>query len=224
MASSSAARKNDGSVDRDPDAGARGRTTRPPSAAPPITARVLTRDGGARSPAGASRGTVCGTIPIAAGKKKAELSPLIAPRSSQLPDLRLPGQEEDGDRALAEAADDVRDDHDAVTWEPVGPDPADEQEQDLRDRARREDEAEVGLRAGQVENGERERDVRERAADDRRRPPEEQEPEAPLAERAEGLAEVHGEILAYASDAVQKMEPRGIEPLTSRVPLWRSPS
>ena len=33
-----------------------------------------------------------------------------------------------------------------------------------------------------------------------------------------------GEILADGSDAVQEMEPRGIEPLTSRVPLWRSPS
>jgi hypothetical protein len=57
--------------------------------------------------------------------------------------------------------------------EPVGPDAADEEEQHLRQRARREDEAEVRLRAGQVEDGERERDGCERVADERGRPAEE---------------------------------------------------
>ena len=108
--------------------------------------------------------------------------------------------------------------------EPVGPDSSDEQEDHLRQGARRQDEAEVGLRAGQVEDCERERHGCERVADERRRPAEEQEPEAPLAERAELGAVDHGEILADGSDAVQKMEPRGLEPLTFRMPSGRSPS
>ena len=47
---------------------------------------------------------------------------------------------------------------------------ADEQEEDLRNRAARPARAEVGLRAGQVEDRERERDGRERAAEERDRP------------------------------------------------------
>jgi hypothetical protein len=66
--------------------------------------------------------------------------------------------------------------------QPVGPDAADEQEHHLRHRARGEDEAEVGLRARQLEDSEGERDVRECIADERRRPAEEEEPEAALSE------------------------------------------
>jgi hypothetical protein len=76
----------------------------------------------------------------------------------------------------------------------------------LRQRARREDEAEVGLGAGQVENGEGERDVGECVADERGRPAEEEVPEAALSERAEveALEREHGEIVADASDALEK--------------------
>jgi hypothetical protein len=42
-----------------------------------------------------------------------------------------------------------------VAREAVGPDAADEQEEHLRQRARRQHVAEVGFRAGHVENGER---------------------------------------------------------------------
>jgi hypothetical protein len=64
----------------------------------------------------------------------------------------------------------------------VGPDAADEEEHHQRHGARGEDEAEVGLRAGQLEDSERERYVRECIADERRRPAEEEEPEAALSE------------------------------------------
>ena len=55
----------------------------------------------------------------------------------------------------------------------------------MRQRARGEDEAEVGLRSGQVENGEGERDRRDRVAEDRDRAPGEEEAELALGERAE---------------------------------------
>jgi hypothetical protein len=112
-----------------------------------------------------------------------------------------------------------------VPREPVRPDASHEQEEHLRQGARREDEAEVGLRAGQVEDGERKRDVREGAADERRGPPEEVEPEVALAQRAEleSSDAEHGEIVADRSD-VQKMEPTGLEPVTSCLPGMRSPS
>ena len=79
---------------------------------------------------------------------------------------------------------DVREHHDAVARQAVGPDAADEQKQHLWDRPGRQNEAEVGLRAGQVENGEGERDVGERVADERGRPAEEEEAELALTQRA----------------------------------------
>src|SRR5438034_2505033 len=110
----------------------------------------------------------------------------------QLPDLGLAGQQQDRDHTLRETADDVRCHHHAMTRQAVGPDPADEQEEHLRDRSRGENETEVGFRAGQVENGERERDVRERVADERGRPAEEEESELALAERPGAEAVNHG--------------------------------
>jgi len=70
-----------------------------------------------------------------------------------------------------------------VAREAVGPDPADQHEDHERDGLRGEDIPEVRLRSGQVEDGERERDDRERVAGDRDRPAEEEKPELPLAER-----------------------------------------
>ncbi len=49
-----------------------------------------------------------------------------------------------------------------VTRQPVGPDAANEEEEDLRDETGGNDEAEVRRRPGQVKNRERERDRRER--------------------------------------------------------------
>ena len=72
-----------------------------------------------------------------------------------------------------------------VARETVGPDPAHEQEDDERRRVRRQYVAEVRLRAGELEDGERQCDVRERAADERDRPAGEEEAELALAQRAE---------------------------------------
>src|SRR5437588_2054797 len=102
----------------------------------------------------------------------------------EVPDPGVPGEEERGDRALRQPAGDVRAHHHVVAGQPVAPDSSGQEEDDKRHRAGGEDVAEIGLRAGQVEDGESERDVRERVADERRRPPEEEQPELPLAERS----------------------------------------
>ena len=101
----------------------------------------------------------------------------------------LPGEKEHGDGGLAQAARQVRADHHVVAGQPIAPDPAREEEEHLRHRAGGEDVAQVGLRAGELEDREGERDVREGVADERRRPPEEEEPELPLAEWS-----AHGEV------------------------------
>ena len=68
----------------------------------------------------------------------------------------------------------------------VGPDAADEDEEDLRQPDPGEHDAERGGRAVQVvEHRERERDRRECAAEQRRGAAEEEQPELLLAERAE---------------------------------------
>jgi hypothetical protein len=116
------------------------------------------------------------------GEEERGAEAVDCPECCHLPDLGLSRQEQDRDHALGKPADDVREDHDAVAREAVGPDSTDEQEQHLRNRPRRKDEAEIGFRAGQVEDGEGERDVGERVADERGRPAEEEESELALAE------------------------------------------
>ena len=107
----------------------------------------------------------------------------------QVPDLGSAGQDEHGHRCLRGTGDDVGGHHHVVPRQPVGPDSADEDEEDLRDEARSDDEADVRRRPGQVEDGECDRDGRERAPEERDRPPEEEQPELPLAERRQRGAE-----------------------------------
>jgi hypothetical protein len=102
-----------------------------------------------------------------------------------MPDLGVAGDEQRRHCSLARAADEVRSDHDAVPRQSIGPDAADEQEEELRERARRQHEAEVRLRTCDVEDGERERDRGHRAAEDRRRAAGEEKPELAVAERRE---------------------------------------
>src|SRR3712207_7635498 len=66
------------------------------------------------------------------------------------------------------AADEVGRDHHEVARQPVGPDPADEEEDHLWQRRGREDAAEVRSRPRQVDDRERERDRREGAPEDRK--------------------------------------------------------
>ncbi len=68
--------------------------------------------------------------------------------------------------------------------QPVGEHPADQDEEDLRQPGRHQNEAEVGRRAVEVvDDGECERDRRDRAAEVRREPAGEEEPELALAKR-----------------------------------------
>ena len=93
------------------------------------------------------------------GKEEGEGHSAERREHDQLPDLGLPGEQQHGGHGLNRAVDEVRRDHDPMAWEAVGPDPADQHEDHERDRLRGQDVPEVGLRAGQVEDGERERDV-----------------------------------------------------------------
>jgi hypothetical protein len=68
-----------------------------------------------------------------------------------------------------------------MPWQAIGPDPANEKEDDLWQRPRGEHEAEVGLRSREIEDGERERDRRDAVAEEGDKPSEEQQPKLPLA-------------------------------------------
>ena len=87
----------------------------------------------------------------------------------EVPELGGVGQEQRRDGQLREPADDVRAHHHELAREPVRHDPPDEQEDHLRDHSRREHDPERGRRAGQVEDGERERDRSDRAPEERGR-------------------------------------------------------
>jgi hypothetical protein len=82
-----------------------------------------------------------------------------------VPDLGDTREDEHGDRGLRTPCKQVGDHHHVVTRQPVGPDTANEEEEDLRDETGGNDEAEVRRRSGQVKNRERERDRRERGTE-----------------------------------------------------------
>ena len=69
-------------------------TTRPPSAAPAIQLAFWPRRRIAFAGWSIAGGTVCGTIPVAAGKKNAELSAVDGGERATVPDLGLTGQQE----------------------------------------------------------------------------------------------------------------------------------
>ena len=128
--------------------------------------------------------TVWGTIPVEAGKKNAEAIPRDDLERREVPDLGVPRQDQGGAAAWAAPLTHVRADQDEVARQPVGPDAADQDEDDLREPGRRQDEAEVGRRAVEVvEDGERERDRCDRAAEVATRPTGEEKPELALAKR-----------------------------------------
>ena len=101
----------------------------------------------------------------------------------QLPDLRSAGEDEHRDRRLRRPGERVGHDRDGGA-EPVGPD-ADEDEDDLRQRAGGNDEPEIRRGATDVQHREGERDRRESAPEEGHRSPEEEQPEVPLGERAQ---------------------------------------
>ena len=96
-------------------------------------------------------------------------NPPYARDTDDVPDLRSAGQQEDRERALRRGADEVRGDHHDVARDPVGPDASDDEEEDLRQEARREHDPEVGRRPRQADDGERQRNRSDRAAEHRDR-------------------------------------------------------
>jgi hypothetical protein len=102
-----------------------------------------------------------------------------------MPDLCLAAQQEQREHPLGRAGEDEGGDEQLVPWEPVGEDAAGEQEDNLREGSRREDEAQVGLRPGQLEHRERERGRRHPVPEERDDAAEEEEPELALGERPE---------------------------------------
>jgi hypothetical protein len=76
-----------------------------------------------------------------------------------------------------------------VTGQPIGPDAAEQQEHDHRELPRCEHEPEVGLRSRQVEDCEGKPDRRDRTAEDRDGPAEEEQAELALGKWAEPVQE-----------------------------------
>ena len=87
--------------------------------------------------------TVCGTSPVDAGKKNANAAPPIAWSTTRCQISALPVSSRTAVAACDAAGHEVGGDHDEVARQPVGPDPADEQEDDLRHHPRREHEPQV---------------------------------------------------------------------------------
>ena len=106
----------------------------------------------------------------------------------QVPDLRLAGEHEHRDDGLRRRAHDVRADHHEVARKPIGDHSPEEEERDLRHRADREHDPEVGGRAAELEHRERQGDRRHRAARQRGEPTEEEQAERAVAERRERRA------------------------------------
>jgi hypothetical protein len=74
-------------------------------------------------------------------------------------DRRVAGDQQRSRRRLRDERERVRRDHQPVPRQPVGPDAARDVEEDHRHEPGEQDEAEVAGRAGQVQDGERQRDA-----------------------------------------------------------------
>jgi hypothetical protein len=97
----------------------------------------------------------------------------------------MAGQEQDSDRSLRRRADGIRPDHHQVAGKPVGEDAAEEDQDELRDPVGGQHEAEVALRAGEVEHPEREGDRCDGGPQHRHELAAEEQPKRPVGERAE---------------------------------------
>ena len=84
----------------------------------------------------------------------------------ELPDLGGPGDQQRRGQRESARTDDVRDDHQPLPRDTVGNDAAREDREHERRARRREDEPDVGDRAGEIEHREREREQEHRVAED----------------------------------------------------------
>jgi hypothetical protein len=123
--------------------------------------------------------------PLRGGEEERERAAAQDLQGDQVPQPRVTGQEQDGDRSLRGGTDGIRTDHDQVAGEPVGKHAAEQDEHELRNPVRREHEAEVALRAGQVEDAERERDRGHRRPQHRDELSAEEQPKRAMGERPE---------------------------------------
>ena len=80
-------------------------------------------------------------------------------RDAELPDVRVPAQQQDRQRRLDRPADRVGGKHHVLPSQPVGPHPAGQQAADLGDGLDREDDADVGGRPPDVQDREQQRDL-----------------------------------------------------------------
>ena len=120
-----------------------------------------------------------------------------APRADDVPELRLAGEQERGERGLHGAAPEVGHDHQVAPVHAVRPHPRGEDQHRHRQRLRGEHEPELRRRAVQVvQDRERQRDRQQRVAEDRHRLPAEQQPELP-----EPQDRGHGRIVLVAHAA-----------------------
>jgi hypothetical protein len=106
----------------------------------------------------------------------------------EVPDLSGAGEDQGGGGDLRSAAQQVRADHHKVAREPVGPDAAREQEDEMREHVGGQHDAEVGRRVRELDDRERECDRCEGVAEQRDRPAHEEQAEVAFDERPEELA------------------------------------
>ena len=102
-----------------------------------------------------------------------------------MPQLGASGEDERGEDADDDAANDVREEHERARRESVAERPAEEHERGARDRGRHQDRAEHEAGAGQLEREPGERDEVELVAEDADRLPGEEEAEVADAQRSE---------------------------------------
>ena len=115
----------------------------------------------------------------------------------QLPELRVAADDHDREETLRRAGDEVGDDENRVPRQPVSDYAPDEDEHDRGEHAGGEDEPEI--RGGpDLKHRESDRDRGERAPEERHEPPQEEQAELPLGERAECCAEPHRRSLGVA--------------------------
>ena len=161
-------------------------TTSPASPAPRIAVVLFASRSSAFASCSRPALTTLGTSPLDAGEEERVRRAAHELEDEQLPELGVAREQQQGDGSLRREHDEVGGRHHQVAWDAVGPDAADEDEDDLREPDPRQDEPERGRRAVEVvQHRERERDRRERAAEQGGGAAEKEQPELLLVKRSE---------------------------------------
>ena len=102
-----------------------------------------------------------------------------------MPEVGAAGQEQPGEDDLHAPAHDIRDDHDQLAWKTVGPDAADQDQEDARQREGRQHQTDAGRRAAQAQHREGHGHRDERVAHGACGLADPEQPERPIPERAQ---------------------------------------